>query len=238
MSSTPKTSKPPKLIHLAVSALCRDWSSATALDGLSADLAKLVWAHVKDHHARQGITPVPCAAMYPLVRASWQVQTLDLSDAGKWITDTALQAGHCPTPTPTSDLTSGPTAPSLTSPPPAPPQPTSGPTAPLTPVHRASPHRASPHRAAATTLARRRRRSHTCPRCAACGSPRASSSAMTGWPHSPRCRTWRLSTCRGRRQARSRKPVRRSVRQVRVWVSGRVGAVGLGSGPARRRGRR
>lgn len=86
------TSKPPKLIHLALSALCRDWSSATVLDGLSTDLAKLVWAHVKDHHARQGITPVPCAAMYPLVRASWQVLTLDLSDAGKWITDTALQA--------------------------------------------------------------------------------------------------------------------------------------------------
>jgi hypothetical protein len=87
------TSKPPKLIHLALSALCRDWSSATVLDGLSTDLAKLVWAHVKDHYARQGITPVPCAAMYPLVRASWQVLTLDLSDAGKWITDTALQAG-------------------------------------------------------------------------------------------------------------------------------------------------
>ena len=95
------TSKPPKLIHLALSALCRDWSSATVLDGLSTDLAKLVWAHVKDHYARQGITPVPCAAMYPLVRASWQVLTLDLSDAGKWITDTALQAGLCPTPTPT-----------------------------------------------------------------------------------------------------------------------------------------
>ena len=96
------TSRPPKLIHLALSALCRDWSSATALDGLSTDLAKLVWAHVKDHHARQGITPVPCAAMYPLVRASWQVLNLDLSDAGKWITDTALQAGLCPTHTPTS----------------------------------------------------------------------------------------------------------------------------------------
>ena len=92
-----KTSQPPKLVHLALNALCRNWSSATALDGLSTDLAKLVWAHVKDHHARQGITPVPCAAMYPLVRASWQIQTLDLSDAGKWITDTALQAGICPT---------------------------------------------------------------------------------------------------------------------------------------------
>ena len=67
-----KTSQPPKLVHLALNALCRNWSSATALDGLSTDLAKLVWAHVKDHHARQGITPVPCAAMYPLVRASWQ----------------------------------------------------------------------------------------------------------------------------------------------------------------------
>ena len=86
------TSQPPKLVHLALNALCRNWSSATVLDGLSTDLAKLVWAHVKDHHARQGITPVPCAAMYPLVRASWQIQTLDLSDAGKWITDTALQA--------------------------------------------------------------------------------------------------------------------------------------------------
>ena len=91
-----KTSQPPKLVHLALNALCRNWSSATALDGLSTDLAKLVWAHVKDHHARQGITPVPCAAMYPLVRASWQIQTLDLSDAGKWITDTALQAGVYP----------------------------------------------------------------------------------------------------------------------------------------------
>ena len=76
-----KTSQPPKLVHLALNALCRNWSSATALDGLSTDLAKLVWAHVKDHHARQGITPVPCAAMYPLVRASWQIQTLDLSES-------------------------------------------------------------------------------------------------------------------------------------------------------------
>ena len=132
------TSKPPKLIHLALSALCRDWSSATALDGLSTDLAKLVWAHVKDHHARQGITPVPCAAMYPLVRASWQILTLDLSDAGKWITDTALQAGLCPTHTPTS---SPPRAqprqasphhphPGPTPAPPHQPHPNSGPTAP------------------------------------------------------------------------------------------------------------
>mmetsp|Transcript_18612 Transcript_18612/g.37905 ORF Transcript_18612/g.37905 Transcript_18612/m.37905 type:complete len:364 (+) Transcript_18612:167-1258(+) len=93
--STPSphaTSKPPNLVHLALDALCRNWSSSTNLDGLSADLAKLVWTHVKDHHARQGITPMPCAAMYPLVRATWQVSALDLSDAGKWLTDTALQA--------------------------------------------------------------------------------------------------------------------------------------------------
>ena len=122
------TSRPPKLIHLALSALCRDWSSATALDGLSTDLAKLVWAHVKDHHARQGITPVPCAAMYPLVRASWQVLNLDLSDAGKWITDTALQAGLCPTrPQPPVHRWPNHARPRLTnphpSPTPAPPQP-------------------------------------------------------------------------------------------------------------------
>jgi hypothetical protein len=30
--------------------------------------------------------------MYPLVRAAWQVHVLDLSDAGKWLTDTSLQA--------------------------------------------------------------------------------------------------------------------------------------------------
>jgi hypothetical protein len=187
------TSKPPKLIHLALSALCRDWSSATVLDGLSTDLAKLVWAHVKDHHARQGITPVPCAAMYPLVRASWQVLTLDLSDAGKWITDTALQAGLCPTPTPTFNpplarpRLASPhhphPSPTLAPPQPhpsptlAPPQPHPSPSAP-SPSH-LRPHRtnASPHRVSATSRARRRRRSHTYPRCAACGSPRASSSA-------------------------------------------------------------
>ena len=173
------TSKPPKLIHLALSALCRDWSSATALDGLSTDLAKLVWAHVKDHHARQGITPVPCAAMYPLVRASWQILTLDLSDAGKWITDTALQAGLCPTHTPTSSppraqprqasphhLHPSPTAAPPqphTSPTPAPPHqphPTSGPSAP-TPRLTESPQ--------PPTRRGPRRRSPTCHRCAACG---------------------------------------------------------------------
>ena len=90
---TPLTPKPPpKLVRLALGALCRDWSSSTVLDGLSTDLAKLVWAHVRDHHARQGITPLPCAAMYPLVRAAWQVEALDVSDAGKWLTDTSLQA--------------------------------------------------------------------------------------------------------------------------------------------------
>ena len=173
------TSKPPKLIHLALSALCRDWSSATALDGLSTDLAKLVWAHVKDHHARQGITPVPCAAMYPLVRASWQVLSLDLSDAGKWITDTALQAGLRPTRTPTSNpplaqprqasphhLHPSPTAAPPqphTSPTPAPPHqphPTSGPSAPTPRLTEPPqpPVRRGP-----------RRRSPTCHRCAACG---------------------------------------------------------------------
>ena len=160
------TSKPPKLIHLALSALCRDWSSATALDGLSTDLAKLVWAHVKDHHARQGITPVPCAAMYPLVRASWQVLSLDLSDAGKWITDTALQAGLRPNPNPQPPTqlqsTSGPTTPGLASPAPhqptpAPPQPhRTNPTPPPAPPHQrfASPSLRNHPRAAARAGAR------------------------------------------------------------------------------------
>ena len=155
------TSKPPKLIHLALSALCRDWSSATALDGLSTDLAKLVWAHVKDHHARQGITPVPCAAMYPLVRAAWQVLSLDLSDAGKWITDTALQAGLRPTRTPTSNpplaqpRQASPHQPHRSTTPAPPHQPHPSPTAPTPPHLR--PHRtnASPHRASATTRAPR-----------------------------------------------------------------------------------
>lgn len=167
------TSQPPKLVHLALNALCRNWSSATVLDGLSTDLAKLVWAHVKDHHARQGITPVPCAAMYPLVRASWQIQTLDLSDAGKWITDTALQAGVCPTAIPASNppLDQPSRAEPHPTPTPAPPQPLRTAPPPLRPRRT----NASSHRVSATSRARRRRRSRTCPRCAACGSPRASS---------------------------------------------------------------
>ena len=169
------TSKPPKLIHLALSALCRDWSSATALDGLSTDLAKLVWAHVKDHHARQGITPVPCAAMYPLVRASWQVLNLDLSDAGKWITDTALQAGLCPTrPQPPVHRWPNHARPRLTTPPLAPPQPHPSPSAPTPSQLR--PHRtnASPHRVSAT-------------------SPRAAAQALA---YLPSLRCVRLTACK------------------------------------------
>lgn len=86
------SSSAPPLGHLALSAICRAWHPALALDGLPPELAKQLWTQVKDSHARRGITPVPCSAMYPLVRCCWQIEALDLSDSGRWLVDTSLQA--------------------------------------------------------------------------------------------------------------------------------------------------
>lgn len=82
----------PPLGHLALAAICRAWHPALSLDGLPPELAKQLWTHIKDSHARQGIAPMPCSAMYPLVRYCWQIEVLDLSDSGRWLVDTSLQA--------------------------------------------------------------------------------------------------------------------------------------------------
>ena len=86
------TTTPPSLPRLAMGALCRAWHPALSLDGLPPELAKQLWTQVKDSHARRGISPMPCSAMYPFVRYCWQIETLDLSDSGRWLVDTSLQA--------------------------------------------------------------------------------------------------------------------------------------------------
>jgi len=82
----------PALAQLAVVALVRDWLVTRAsLEGLPATLSKVVWKEVRallKRHER----PVSCADMFPFVRSCWRIETLDLSDAGKWLTNESLPA--------------------------------------------------------------------------------------------------------------------------------------------------
>jgi len=82
----------PQLARLAVIALCRDWLTTRAsLHGLPTALSKTVWKEVRavlKRHER----PVSCADMFPFIRSCWRVESIDLSDAGKWITNESLNA--------------------------------------------------------------------------------------------------------------------------------------------------
>ena len=61
------------------------------LDGLPTDLCKALWKEVRAQVKRQERS-LSCRDMYPFVRACWRVESLDLCDAGKWVTDASLQA--------------------------------------------------------------------------------------------------------------------------------------------------
>jgi len=92
-SVTPAAQGFPQLIQLAAAALSRGWASSSRapLDGLPTELSKLVWKEVRTSLKRHEKTP-SCADMYPFVHACWRIETLDLSDAGKWVTDASLGA--------------------------------------------------------------------------------------------------------------------------------------------------
>ena len=84
----------PDLARLAAAAIAGDQSQLQQLDGLPADLAKAVWKEVKAAVKRQE-RPVACRDMFPFVRACWRVESVDLCDAGRWVTDDSLAALAC-----------------------------------------------------------------------------------------------------------------------------------------------
>mmetsp|Transcript_67572 Transcript_67572/g.112334 ORF Transcript_67572/g.112334 Transcript_67572/m.112334 type:complete len:353 (+) Transcript_67572:171-1229(+) len=86
MSAVPKTLK-----ELALAQLCRTWHPTYDLSILPPELSKIVWAELKAQYGQKGVPP-PCSAMYPFVRSVWRIEELDLSDSGKWLTPTSLQA--------------------------------------------------------------------------------------------------------------------------------------------------
>jgi hypothetical protein len=98
----------PSLQRLALLELCRTWRASRSLTALPVELSRLVWDQLKANHAQEQqqqaaaaaggtadaaqTAPMPCSVMYPLVRDVWRVRELDLSDAGRWITDHSLAA--------------------------------------------------------------------------------------------------------------------------------------------------
>uniref|UniRef100_A0A6T7KQQ4 F-box/LRR-repeat protein 15-like leucin rich repeat domain-containing protein n=1 Tax=Coccolithus braarudii TaxID=221442 RepID=A0A6T7KQQ4_9EUKA len=81
----------PTLRKLVVREVSRTWHPARSLSGLPVELSKMIWTELKAQHAKEGM-PMSCVTMYPLVRDVWRAETLDLSDAGKWITNASMQA--------------------------------------------------------------------------------------------------------------------------------------------------
>jgi len=86
----------PRLEALCVAEFTRGWQPSKSLaapDGtpIATELAKKVWTALRSELGRQA-SPVSCAVMYPFVRSSWRIESLDLSDSGKWILDASLGA--------------------------------------------------------------------------------------------------------------------------------------------------
>lgn len=81
----------PKLARLAANAICRAWHSSRSLEGIPVEVAKLLWAALKQERTQQGL-PLSCSTMYPFVRHVWHVENVDLSDSSNWIVGTSLQA--------------------------------------------------------------------------------------------------------------------------------------------------
>jgi len=85
-----------RLDKLCLAAFVKDWNPAKSLEGpggqpLDVELVKQVWNALKAERSRQGET-VRCNAMYPFVRSAWRIESIDLSDSGKWISDASLKA--------------------------------------------------------------------------------------------------------------------------------------------------
>ena len=89
--ATPETAEVPSLLVLASAALARGWATGArpSLEGLPLEVSRVVWKEVRAV-AKRASRPVQCADMYPFVRSCWRPAALDLSDAGKWLTDASL----------------------------------------------------------------------------------------------------------------------------------------------------
>lgn len=95
-AAPPPAAGAPRLENLCLSAFVRQWHPSKNLEGpygrpLATELARKVWDALKVEQSRQG-ERVTCAAMYPFIRSVWRIETLDLSDSGKWINDSSLGA--------------------------------------------------------------------------------------------------------------------------------------------------
>ena len=75
--------------------MAREWSSgpppAEELAELPIELVKAVWKELRAQAKRQERS-VTCKEMFPLVRSCWRIESLDLCDASKWLTDVSLRA--------------------------------------------------------------------------------------------------------------------------------------------------
>jgi hypothetical protein len=85
------SSRVARLDKLAMQAFVQRWHYTRSLENVPAELAKVVWLAVKDEQGRLG-NPVTCSVMFPFVRSPWRIESLDLSDSGKWIVDSSLKA--------------------------------------------------------------------------------------------------------------------------------------------------
>ncbi|KAL3902624.1 MAG: hypothetical protein SGPRY_011989, partial [Prymnesium sp.] len=89
-------SQVPRLDKLCLAAFIRNWHPSRTIETpehgpLAPELSKRIWDALKAERSRQG-EPVRCTTMYPFVRSIWRIDTLDLSDCGKWINDSSLAA--------------------------------------------------------------------------------------------------------------------------------------------------
>jgi len=76
---------------MALATLVHQWHPSRDIAGLPPDLAKEVWKALKAEQTRLGNT-LTCSVMYPFIRQAWRIQSIDLSDCGKWIVDASLPA--------------------------------------------------------------------------------------------------------------------------------------------------
>ena len=65
-----------------------------ALAALPAEAARTAWKALKAA-AKEREKPLTCKYIIPFVKGCWAVESLDLSDCGRWVTDDSLQALAC-----------------------------------------------------------------------------------------------------------------------------------------------
>ena len=91
-SSSSSGAEPASLVRLAARAFLSDLPASTEeLAALPSDLVKAVWKELRAA-SKQHEKPLRCKDIYPFVVSCWQIASLDLSDAARWITDASLGA--------------------------------------------------------------------------------------------------------------------------------------------------